>query len=188
MTRITRWTTTLTLAAALVLALVALTARGAATPAAAEPAGACPVLNQPSAAGFALAPAGVGNPEDRLADRNGDGLVCRAQVRPATGAAWTVLTDNLPGSGGAGITQFAFCPSPFATVTLGSDDGRGDPYMQDFVLVPRLAPTLRAIDANGDGRLCAFTNLTTRTHVIVDNSGSGDPYITSFVHCSSPCR
>src|SRR4051812_37391173 len=117
----TRWTTTLTLTAVLALIALAFVARPAAAQSAAP--GACPAISNPNLSPWARV--GVSDPEDRLADRNTDGLVCRARLRLASGAVWTVLTDNTIGD--PSIIPAGTCASPFATVGFVNQGGRGDP-------------------------------------------------------------
>lgn len=81
---------------------------------------------------------GVGDPNQRLADRNRDGVVCSATLRLLGRPVERILTDNAIGD--PNVFPPDPCTDPFRTVSIGD---------------PTLFPWIRQIDLNGDGRICA---------------------------------
>ncbi|MGE5433873.1 MAG: hypothetical protein ACM3S3_03700 [Candidatus Doudnabacteria bacterium] len=97
----------------------------------------------------------VGDPNQRLADRNREEVVCSATLRLFRRPVGRILTDNAIGD----PTLFPPdpCTDPIRTVSIG------DP--NDF-------PWIRQIDLNGDGRICAgFVEPPDpdRTLILLDN-------------------
>ena len=144
--------TTLTLAATLMVALAVAAPSGAS-----ERAPGCPddvAIGDPTLADpWVLV--GIGDPNDRLADRDRDGLVCSARLRLFGRPVGRILTDNAIGD--PTIFPPDPCTDPFRIVSVGD---------------PNQFPWIRQIDLNGDGRICAgFVEPPDpdRTLILLDN-------------------
>ncbi len=141
--------TTLTLAAALAVPLAVAASAGAS-----ERAAGCPddiAVGDPNLADpWALV--GVEDPNERLADRDRDGLVCSATLRLFGRPVGRILTDNAIGE--PTIFPPDPCTDPFRTVSIGE---------------PNSFPWIRQIDLNGDGRICAAFVDPDRTLILLDN-------------------
>jgi hypothetical protein len=107
----------------------------------------------------------IGDPNVRLADRNGDGFACFTTVRVSRVAVATLWTDNSIGD--PHIIPPGPCTDPFREISVGNPNIIGD-------------PSIRQIDANGDGNLCATAQLEARALILIllDNPNAiGDPGI-----------
>jgi hypothetical protein len=89
---------------------------------------------------------GIEDPDERLADRNGDGLVCSARLTRRA----RLLTDNAIGD--PHIIPAGPCTDPFRPIAIGD---------------PSIFPWVRQIDANGDGLLCGAQAGTARALILI---------------------
>jgi hypothetical protein len=88
---------------------------------------------------------GIEEPDERLADRNGDGVVCSSTLLRRA----RTVTDNTVGD--PHIIPPGPCTDPFRPVAIG------DPSIF----------WLRQIDANGDGLLCGAQAGTARALILI---------------------
>jgi len=89
--------------------------------------------------------------ERGLADRNGDGVACTLRLT-VDGRGVEVWTDNAVGN--PNIVPAGECTGAYLPLTIGDPNVIGDP---SIIGDPHLVgdPHIRAIDANGDGTVCA---------------------------------
>jgi hypothetical protein len=111
--------------------LAAIAAAPAAAPAA-EPLGGCPAVGNPNIFPWALV--AFEDPDERLADQNGDGFICARD--PAEITLTTVVIDDVA----VGNPNISVCPEPFARTAVGNPN-----------ISERLAAELAAADRRGDG-------------------------------------
>jgi hypothetical protein len=107
----------------------------------------------------------VGDANGRLADRNGDGVACKVALLERSRVVGTVWTDNSIGD--PHIIPPGPCTDPFREVGIGDPNVIGD-------------PSIRQIDANGDGLICGSAQLEARALILIllDNPNAvGDPHI-----------
>jgi hypothetical protein len=146
-----------------VLASLAVLAAVAAAPAAApaaEPLGGCPAVGNPNIFPWALV--GIEDPDERLADQNGDGFIC---VRdPAEITLTTVVVDDVA----IGDPHISVCPEPFARTAIGNPN-----------ISERLAAELAAADRRGDGNgfacLAQLPGAEQMPRLVIDNTFEQPP-------------
>jgi hypothetical protein len=100
-----------------------------------------------AAAGACLEPfarIAASDPDDRPADRNGDGVACSLTLRLRDGTPLRVLADNTIGN--PDLVPPGPCTAPFREVSIGNPD----------LLPAALRPHASVLDANRDARLCGL--------------------------------
>jgi hypothetical protein len=134
----------------LVAALAALLAASAVPARAFDEVNACPTDFRP-----------VETPEPHLADRNGDRVVCGLPLS-LDGRTVQVWTDNSVGN--PNIIPLGPCTGAYLPLVIGDPNVVGDPHIIGD-------PHIKAIDANGDGTVCAASSDTREVLIlyVVDN-------------------